>query len=83
MGCICNLSVREENIPPWIVGPMLWLAGAMGLFVDYLNIGVHSAWWYGAAIGVGIVINVLGVRRKRKKEAAAAAQSHAAPTEGS
>ena len=66
MGCIANQNVPEEKIPLSIVGPILLIAGAIGLFVDYLNIGTHSTWWYSAAIVVGLIVSVRGARDWKK-----------------
>lgn len=55
MGCICNQNVRDEKISPTIFAPVLLLAGVVGLFVDYLDLGVHAPWWYGAAAAAGFL----------------------------
>ncbi|HEX8988361.1 MAG TPA: hypothetical protein VF816_10395 [Rhodocyclaceae bacterium] len=71
MGCLCNQKVQPADIPPSIVGPMLMLAGGIGLAVDYLGLGDRAPWWYGAALLVGTVITVRSVRAWKKRSAPA------------
>jgi hypothetical protein len=34
---------------------VLLLAGALGLFTDYLGLGTHALWWYGGATAAGLI----------------------------
>ncbi|HTY98874.1 MAG TPA: hypothetical protein VMB75_03510 [Rhodocyclaceae bacterium] len=70
MGCLCSLKVRDDKIPASIVGPILVLAGAVGMVVDYLGIGTYGPWWYSAAILVGGWITVRSLREWKKRAAA-------------
>jgi hypothetical protein len=71
MGCLCNLKPRDENIPASVFAPVILLAGLVGLFVDYLNLGPHALWWYGGASAAGLVATILCAPRWKRSAFAA------------